>query len=168
MTTVFANNKDKTHIVILIVDSCDVNNGGCDPNAECSHDATNAVKCTCKTGYTNTGSDFNVVCTGNIRYWCHLTTQNIRNQLSKLILDSCQVENGGCGSCGICSHEPTTNAVKCTMKTGYTNTGSGSTIVCTGKAIFICFLTNFCNRKRIFRTLIIDKLFQTVFFFLRA
>ncbi|CAF5133671.1 unnamed protein product, partial [Rotaria magnacalcarata] len=33
----------------------------CDPNAGCSHDnTTNAVECTCKTGYTNTGVARNV------------------------------------------------------------------------------------------------------------
>ena len=69
-------------------------------------------------------------------------TEKIRDHLSKLIVDSCQVENGGCGSCGICSHDPTTNAVKCTIKTGYTNTGYGSTIVCTGKATLVCFLVD--------------------------
>ncbi len=48
-----------------IADSCTVSNGGCDSNAVCSHDgSTNAVVCTCKTGYTNTGSSSNVVCTG--------------------------------------------------------------------------------------------------------
>ena len=57
----------------LLLDSCQVNNGGCDPNAACSHDsATNAVKCTCKTGYANTGTGAAVVCTGNsiIRHCC--------------------------------------------------------------------------------------------------
>ncbi|CAF2050523.1 unnamed protein product, partial [Rotaria magnacalcarata] len=39
-------------------------NGGCAPNAGCSHDnTTNAAMCTCKTGYTNTGVAPNVVCT---------------------------------------------------------------------------------------------------------
>ena len=48
-----------------IIDSCLVKNGGCDCNAVCSHDSkTNAVLCNCKTGYTNTGSDSNVICTG--------------------------------------------------------------------------------------------------------
>lgn len=48
-----------------ITDSCQVNNGGCDTNAFCSHDkTTNAVICTCKTGYTNTGSASAVVCKG--------------------------------------------------------------------------------------------------------
>ncbi|CAF1652431.1 unnamed protein product, partial [Rotaria magnacalcarata] len=52
---------------------CSDNNGGCDPKATCSQDATtNAVSCTCKAGYTNTGSAVNVVCT-----------------------DSCTVNNGG-------------------------------------------------------------------------
>ncbi|CAF3032031.1 unnamed protein product, partial [Rotaria socialis] len=81
-------------------DSCAVNNAGCDANAVCSHDAkTNAVVCTCKTGYTNTGSGANIVCT-----------------------DSCAVNNGGCGASATCSYDATTNAVKCTCKTGYTNT----------------------------------------------
>ena len=47
------------------VDACEVKNGGCDCNAVCSHDSTTyAVVCTCKTGYTNTGSATNVTCTG--------------------------------------------------------------------------------------------------------
>ncbi|CAF4621154.1 unnamed protein product, partial [Rotaria socialis] len=87
---------------------CTDNNGGCDPNATCSHDATtNAIDCTCKTGYTNTGSSVNVVCK-----------------------DSCTVNNGDCDSNAICSHDATTNAVKCTCKAGYTNTGSSVNVVC--------------------------------------
>ena len=50
-----------------------------------------------------------------------------------LISDSCKVGNGGCDCNAACSHDPTTNAVKCTCNTGYTNTGSGSTVVCTGE-----------------------------------
>ncbi|CAF1303926.1 unnamed protein product, partial [Rotaria magnacalcarata] len=47
----------------MFPDSCTVNNGGCSSNANCSHNAlTNAVICTCKAGYTNTGSAANVVC----------------------------------------------------------------------------------------------------------
>ena len=54
----------------MISDSCKVNNGGCDPNASCFHDeATNAVNCTCKTGYTNTGSVPAVICKGNSKGW---------------------------------------------------------------------------------------------------
>jgi hypothetical protein len=42
-----------------------VNNGGCDKNALCSFDVkSNAVKCVCKVGYTNTGGAGKVVCTG--------------------------------------------------------------------------------------------------------
>ncbi|CAF4959852.1 unnamed protein product, partial [Rotaria socialis] len=67
-------------------DSCTVNNGGCDPNAACSHDGTTyAVICACKTGYTNTGSGSKVVCT-----------------------DSCTVNNGGCDPNAACSHDATT------------------------------------------------------------
>ena len=48
-------------------DACDVKNGGCDANALCSHDATtNEVVCTCKTGYTNTGTAPTVTCTGKL------------------------------------------------------------------------------------------------------
>ncbi|CAF2213227.1 unnamed protein product, partial [Rotaria magnacalcarata] len=87
------------------------NNGGCVPKATCSYYATtNAVICTCKAGYTNTGSAVNVVCT-----------------------DSCSVNNGGCGANATCSHNATTNAVKCTCKAGYTNTGSAVNFVCKGR-----------------------------------
>lgn len=49
----------------MFADSCLKDNGGCDKNAACSHDqSTNAVKCTCKIGYTNVGSESNVTCTG--------------------------------------------------------------------------------------------------------
>ena len=51
------------------IDSCKVNNGECDKNAKCSHDqATFAVVCTCKTGYTNVGTDGKVKCEGNILF----------------------------------------------------------------------------------------------------
>lgn len=44
---------------------CEVNNGGCHEDALCTHDKqTNAAKCTCKTGFTDTGSGSNVICTG--------------------------------------------------------------------------------------------------------
>ena len=50
----------------ITVDTCLVNNGGCDVNAICSHESnTNAVKCSCKTGYTFAGTGSNLVCTGN-------------------------------------------------------------------------------------------------------
>lgn len=49
------------------VDSCNIKNGDCDANADCSHDSvTNVVQCACKTGFTNTASDVNVACTGTI------------------------------------------------------------------------------------------------------
>ena len=52
--------------MFIIVDSCDVNNGGCDPNAYCSHDeSTFAVVCTCNAGYTNVGDMKQVRCEGN-------------------------------------------------------------------------------------------------------
>ncbi|CAF2150842.1 unnamed protein product, partial [Rotaria magnacalcarata] len=46
---------------------CSDNNGDCGANATCSYNATtNAVSCTCKAGYTNTGSAVNAVCKVNI------------------------------------------------------------------------------------------------------
>ncbi|CAF3300271.1 unnamed protein product [Rotaria socialis] len=87
----------------------DDNNGGYDPNALCSEDPTTfAMVCTCNAGYTNTGSDDNVVCT-----------------------DSCTIKNGGCGPEAACTHDATTNAVECIRKTGYTNRGSASEVKCT-------------------------------------
>ena len=54
----------------IIIDSCQVNNGGCDPNAACYHDPkTNAVQCACNTGYTNVGTDSAVVCKGNVHFF---------------------------------------------------------------------------------------------------
>ncbi|CAF2127551.1 unnamed protein product [Rotaria magnacalcarata] len=84
--------------------SCGNNNGGCGPNALCSEDRkTSAIKCTCKTGYTNTGSAVHVVCK-----------------------DSCTIKNGGCGPHAACSHRAKTNAIICTNKAGHTNKGSVS------------------------------------------
>ena len=41
----------------MSLDSCLVDNGQCDPNATCSHNATtNAVVCTCNIGFTDIGS----------------------------------------------------------------------------------------------------------------
>ncbi|CAM4825686.1 unnamed protein product [Rotaria magnacalcarata] len=84
--------------------SCSKNNGGCGKNALCSENRkTSAIKCTCKTGYTNTGSAVHVVCK-----------------------DSCTIKNGGCGPHAACSHRAKTNAVQCTKKAGHTNTGTVS------------------------------------------
>lgn len=48
-----------------ILDSCEVDNGGCGKNADCSHEKKSfSVVCVCKTGYTNVGKDGNVVCEG--------------------------------------------------------------------------------------------------------
>ncbi|CAF1336590.1 unnamed protein product [Rotaria magnacalcarata] len=73
----------------LILDTCTINNGGCDPNAACTHDKpTNAVVCKCRTGFTNTGTDESVVCT-----------------------DTCTINNGGCNPSAACTHDTATNAV---------------------------------------------------------
>ena len=58
---------DEISKIQICLDACLVDNGGCDCNAICSHDPkTFATVCTCKTGYTNTGSAVNVTCTGKI------------------------------------------------------------------------------------------------------
>ena len=54
---------------------------------------------------------------------------------STTFLDDCTMNNGGCGSNAICTHDPTTNAVLCACKAGYTNTGTNSSVVCTGKTL---------------------------------
>lgn len=68
----------------VLVDSCRVNNGGCGPNAVCSYDPkTNAPICTCKTGYINTGSKGNVVCTltaGRCAANLHTAYTNVTSQ----------------------------------------------------------------------------------------
>ena len=52
-----------------LLDACTVNNGGCGDHAACSHESeTNAVKCSCNTGYVNTGTADNYQCTGRQSY----------------------------------------------------------------------------------------------------
>ena len=56
----------QNHDFLWLTDSCNVNNGNCDPYATCSHDReTFAVVCKCKTGYTNVGTMKEVKCEGN-------------------------------------------------------------------------------------------------------
>lgn len=58
----FEKNK---HGISILVDSCLVNNGGCHIFADCTHNAiSNAVECTCKKGYTNTGCNCHAFCIG--------------------------------------------------------------------------------------------------------
>lgn len=119
--------RSKPLLSFIFADSCLVDNGGCTENSKCSHDSTtNACKCTCKTGYTNTGSDSNVVCTGA------MNCLN-RRDTSCLIVDSCRVNNGGCPENSKCAHDDSTNACTCTCKVGYTDMGSASNVMCVGK-----------------------------------
>lgn len=48
-----------------------------------------------------------------------------------LFIESCQVNNGGCGVNAVCSYNPKTNAPICTCKAGYVNTGTNTSVVCT-------------------------------------
>lgn len=65
------------------------------------------------------------------------------------ISDTCNVNNGECGSDATCSHDPKTNAVQCTCNIGFTNTSLTPNVVCTGKTNIITsslhFLFN-CRR----------------------
>jgi hypothetical protein len=118
----------------VFVDACDVRNGGCDRNAKCSHvDVTNEVKCTCKVGFVNVGSSESVVCKG----WCvecfeTVQIRRVHSVNSSMVIDACEFNNGGCDANAQCSHDAQTNAVQCTCKTGFTNTGCSAKVVCTG------------------------------------
>lgn len=121
---------------MFLSDSCKVNNGGCGCTATCSHDSTTfAVRCTCKTGYTNTGTSSNVVCTGKRKKIKLCLKWSTYARLKQYIVDSCEVNNGGCGANTICSHDQSTFAVKCTCKPGFTNVGTGSVVTCKGNLV---------------------------------
>ena len=124
---------ESTTDIVSCSDDCKINNGGCDINAECSHHATtNAVICTCKVGYTNTAPEgTKTVCTGKSSLFSSKRRELLH--LIRVFADSCLVNNGGCDINAICSHNASNNAAQCTCKTGYTNTGSSSNVICTGK-----------------------------------
>lgn len=114
-------------ILYYIIDSCQVNNGGCGDNAICSHDdVSDAVKCTCKIGFTNVGSSSAIVCKGRAFYSGRFKC------IDHLFLDSCEVKNGGCDPNAVCSHDSKSNAVRCSCKGGYTNIGCAYAVVCKG------------------------------------
>lgn len=56
--------------------------------------------------------------------------------LQLFILDSCQVKNGGCGTTALCSFDSAAETIKCSCKTGYSNTGTGSAVICTGTTYY--------------------------------
>jgi hypothetical protein len=47
-----------------------------------------------------------------------------------LFIASCQVNNGGCSTNAMCSYDPKTNAPICSCTTGYINTGTNTSVVC--------------------------------------
>ena len=53
-------------ISLKTLDKCEVNNGGCDNNATCSHNNSNSdlLICTCNPGYMNVDTGTNVLCVG--------------------------------------------------------------------------------------------------------
>lgn len=116
-----------------IVDICQVKNGGCDADAICSRDPkTQLAKCTCKPGYVNTGSKSRVVCTRMLLVSCWRSCTTWLLIVSFCSIARCDVKNGGCARNAICSYNLTTHAVICTCRIGFTNTGSGSNMTCTG------------------------------------
>lgn len=108
-------------------ESCKVNNGGCGDNALCSIDKSDRVRCNCKTGYTDTDPGPGTVCEGKERLF--------RFQMNQFLfmVDSCNVNNGGCDKNATCSHSLQSFAVICTCNTGYTNVGNASSVKCQGK-----------------------------------
>ena len=47
------------------MDACKYNNGGCDPNADCTQrPKCGTIVCTCKIGYTNVFEDGKLSCKG--------------------------------------------------------------------------------------------------------
>ena len=136
-------------ILVSVIDSCHVENGGCDQDAICSHNAsTNAVVCSCRTGYSYT-DDASSRCTG-----LHVPVfDRCLSGISFLSsLDSCQVNNGGCDQNAICSHEAVTNAVVCQCRSGYTNTGCAVTVKCTGITLVsirdVCVTVELARRRK--------------------
>lgn len=116
---------------VIISEDCTVNNGGCGINADCTHDpTTHAVICKCENGYTNNGTSTSFVCIGK-------TTHIKKTSLftNRFVADTCLIRNGDCDVNANCSHAETTNEVKCTCKTGYTNTGSVFNVTCTGTVL---------------------------------
>ncbi|CAF4378158.1 unnamed protein product [Adineta steineri] len=64
----------------------------------CSHDtATNAVKCTCKTGYTNTGSNGHVTCTLTAgRCSANVNPKHVNATTTTFQKGTCPTSSNGC------------------------------------------------------------------------
>lgn len=127
--------------LLSFLDSCLVNNGNCDVNADCSHDtATFGVVCTCKKGYSNTGTNGVVKCTGK---WILLMIVKIlpTRRLS-FFSETCKVNNGGCDVNSICTFDANNGGVKCTCKVGYTDVDQSQVVICKGEQSHYipCFL----------------------------
>lgn len=56
-----------------------------------------------------------------------------------ILIDACEVNNGGCGQNTVCSHEPETFAVKCACAPGFVNVGEGDNLKCEGNYADILF-----------------------------
>jgi len=103
-------------------DSCKVNNGGCDPNATCSHDSTTyACKCTCNVGFVDTGLSGTVVCTlapGHVI--AYLKSAHINSTNPGFQADSCPTDTTNGYRYGWHLIAPDTAsyfvAIKCTFK----------------------------------------------------
>ena len=149
----------------FILDACQVNNGGCDSNAACSHSSSdNSVQCICKKGYADNGSgrpgdckaiavdpcqvnnggcDSNAVCScsadGSVKCICNMGYTDTGSGRKGDCVESCQINNGGCDSNAICSHNGADYCVTCTCKQGYIDAGSGRPGDCKGMHLTMVF-----------------------------
>ena len=115
-------------------DSCTKSNGGCDDNALCSHASpSNAVVCTCKVGFTMSGTGSDAVCVGELKR----EKPCLKIFLIFSHVDSCTKSNGGCNDNALCSHASPSNAVVCTCKVGFTMKGTGSDAICVGELVLL-------------------------------
>ena len=115
---------------VMVSDACQVNNGDCDANALCSHEpTTNQAICTCRPGYADTGSDSRVICT---RTSLSPVWNMDQSDLRLISVAVCEVKNGGCHANASCAYKNSDDVVVCTCKTGFTNTGSATEVICAG------------------------------------
>ena len=54
---------ENTHVILLLdINECSTNNGGCSVNAQCTNVIGGTRTCTCNAGYTGDG----IICTGKL------------------------------------------------------------------------------------------------------
>ena len=104
---------------------CDINNGGCDPNAQCTN-TNGSFTCACVTGFTGDG----VSCMGKM-LGCFMYFQN---NVSSSDVEECAVDNGGCVNAA-CTN--TVGSFTCDCHTGYSRVDE---ITCQGNKAWVVSL----------------------------